>query len=134
VRSRRMQRLQGLQRLRSRRLQGLQSLRGLRRVQLRLLHFVGRLPVHLLGANSSRLCPTQRVHQKIIASITAALPVCMRTGRVAVGGCRACGGCSFPMRSIEDSSPNAGTTLRGPLELEAWQCMLCCQARVETFA
>ena len=53
MRSRRMQRLQGVQRLRSRRLQGLQSLRGLRRVQLRLLHFVGRLPVHLLGANSS---------------------------------------------------------------------------------
>ena len=53
MRSRRMQRLQGLQRLRSRRLQGLQSLRGLCRVQLRLLHLVGRLPVHLLGANSS---------------------------------------------------------------------------------
>jgi hypothetical protein len=53
VRSRRMQRLRGVQRLRSRRLQGLQSLRGLRRVQLRLLHFLGCLPVHLLSANSS---------------------------------------------------------------------------------
>jgi hypothetical protein len=53
VRSRRMQRLRGVQRLRSRRLKVLQSLRGLRRVQLRLLHLVGRLPVHLLGANSS---------------------------------------------------------------------------------
>jgi hypothetical protein len=50
VRSRRMQRLQ---RLRSRRLQGLHSLCGLLRVQLRLLRLVGRLPVHLLGANSS---------------------------------------------------------------------------------
>jgi hypothetical protein len=49
-----MQRLRGVQRLRSRRLQVLQRLRGLRRVQLRLLHLVGRLPVHLLGANS---CP-----------------------------------------------------------------------------
>jgi hypothetical protein len=45
--------LQRLQRLRSRRLQVLQSLRGLRRVQLRLLHLVGRLPVRLLGASSS---------------------------------------------------------------------------------
>ena len=134
MRSRRMQRLQGVQRLRSRRLQGLQSLRGLRRVQLRLLHFVGRLPVHLLGANSSPIVSNAAGPPKIIASITATLPVCMRTGRVAVGCCRACGGCSFPMRSIEDSSPNAGTTLRGPLELETWQCMLCCQARVETFA
>jgi len=38
------------------------------------------------------------------------------------------------MRAIEESSPNAATTPRGSLELEAWQCMLCCQARVETFA
>ena len=52
MRSCRMQSLRRVQRLRNRRLQGLQSLRGLRRVQLRLLHFVGRLPVHLLGANS----------------------------------------------------------------------------------
>ena len=61
MRSRRMQRLRGVQRLRSRRLQVLQSLRGLRRVQLRLLHLVGRLPVHLLGTNSARLRPTQRL-------------------------------------------------------------------------
>ena len=55
MRSRRMQRLRGVQRLRSRRLQVLRSLRGLHRVQLRLLHLVGRLPVHLLGANSSTI-------------------------------------------------------------------------------
>ena len=94
MRSRRMQRLRGVQRLRSRRLQGLQSLRGLRRVQLRLLHCVGSLPVHLLGANSSPIVSNARVYQKIIASFTTALPVCMRTGRVAAGGCRGCGGCS----------------------------------------
>ena len=42
--------LRGLLWLRSRRLPSLQSLRGLFRLQLRLLRFLGRLPLHLLEA------------------------------------------------------------------------------------
>jgi hypothetical protein len=89
-----MQRLRGLQRLRSRRLQVLQSLRGLRRVQLRLLHLVGRLPVHLLGAN---FC----TYQKIFYSFAAALRVCVRTGRVGADRFRGCGGCSTVPNALD---------------------------------
>jgi hypothetical protein len=88
----RVQRLLRVQRLRTWR-QGLHSLRGLRRVLLRLLHFVGRLPVYLLGANSFPIVCNARGLSRIIASFTAGLPVCMRTG--GVGGCiRACRECS----------------------------------------
>jgi len=72
----RVRRLRGLQRLLGRRLQGLHRLRGLLRVRLRLLPFVGRLPVHLLIASSSPLVSNARGHQ-IIASFTAALLVCI---------------------------------------------------------
>ncbi len=67
----RVQRLFRMQRLRTWR-QGLRSLRGLRGVRLRLLHFVGRLPVYLLGANSSPIVSKARGLSKVIASFTAA--------------------------------------------------------------
>jgi hypothetical protein len=46
-----VRRLQRVQRLRCRWLQGLPRLRRLLRMQLRLLCFVGSLPLHLLGAH-----------------------------------------------------------------------------------
>lgn len=46
-----MRGLQRVQRVRCRRLQGLPRLRRLLGVQLRLLYFVGSLPLHLLGAH-----------------------------------------------------------------------------------
>ena len=68
MRSRRVQvrRVQRVQRLCRRRLQVLHRLRGVLRVQLRLLYFVGRLPVHLLGASPPTDCvgPTQRLYRK----------------------------------------------------------------------
>ena len=47
--------MRGLPGLRSRRLPSLQSLRRLFRLQLRLLRFLGRLPLHLLEALSIAL-------------------------------------------------------------------------------
>jgi hypothetical protein len=83
VRSRWVQvrRVQRVQRLCRRRLQVLHRLRGVLRVQLRLLYFVGRLPVHLLGASPPTDCvgPTQRVYRTSSDSFIVVVAVRMRT-------------------------------------------------------
>src|SRR5262249_48825603 len=100
-----MQRLLGVQRLRGRRLQVLQSLRGLRRVQLRLLHLVGRLPVHLQARTSA---PTKRSFTRLLLLCASA---CGRGGSELIAFRGAEDARPFPMRSIEDNGPNAATTL-----------------------
>jgi hypothetical protein len=76
-----------MQRLLRRWLQVLQSVCGLLRVQLRLLSFVGSLPLRLLVRALFRLCQaTQRVYQRV-GLFRAALPARMRVGRLAVDDC-----------------------------------------------